>query len=142
MQSSNLASKPLFQQGCESSSVFYSGNTASRYCAYTDPTPSLPTPDISTFRVSFNPEHYVDVIITIQNLAAFPSGCNYNLTISCPAAGSYTLAMGTNGTLAKTMHAYWSFPNIKNGMAGTIKLMISKSGYSSMTSSFEFVYNY
>ena len=118
-----------------------SSNTASRYCSYTAPTPSLPTPDIR-FYPSFNPEHWVNATMTISNFASFPSGCSYSVTATCPEAGNPDISMSTSGSLKSPISPSWHYPNIANGMVCNIKLTISKSGYKSVTYSDSCTYNY
>ena len=51
--------------------------TTSRYCAYTDPTPSLPTPQLTLTDLSDSEEYYFTV--KIDNYSSFPSGTSFSV---------------------------------------------------------------
>lgn len=104
-------------------SGYSTSNTASRYCSYTAPTPSLPTPSLSLKNLS-DSEYGYEWSCTITNRSSFPSGTSFSA--SCPGAELNRI----------TSYVYYFRPDMYHG-SGTYTVTVSAtcSGYRSSSAS-------
>ena len=117
-------------------SGYSTSNTASRYCSYTAPTPSLPTPIVNSYESHESSDHY-DIYCggSITNFSSFPSGTSFSAvaTVQKDSTGAtYTMKVSVNSSGGFTQ---FSIRGPSNGRESLLYVTVtaSKSGYLSST---------
>ena len=123
-------------------SGYSTSNTASRYCSYTAPTPSLPAPSIRVNSCNYEDGYGYRLRADITNGLSFPSGTTFNVTVEWEftwngqgSSKSYSVSRGSSNTISisTTLNTGSS-----SAIRGTVKVTACCSGYKSSTGSASF----
>ena len=125
-------------------SGYNTSSTTSKYCTYTDPTPSLPTPSVTITSDSYDGNRIYRVILA--NISSFPSGATVTYTgrvnIRTNKNTPTDRYMTVSGTLKKPPYNNSGvdsiFVSFDEYCVGTITITASASGYKSSTSTASF----
>lgn len=122
-------------------SGYDTSNTASRYCSYTAPTPSLPSPSIRVNSCLYQEGYgYYSLKADITNGLSFPSGTTFSITVDYKwytntDTKTYSVSRGSSNTININT-------NLSTGSStpasGTIKVTATCSGYRSSSASASF----
>lgn len=109
-------------------SGYSTSNTSSRYCSYTAPTPSLPTPSISVTKISESSDHDDNTYgIKISNASSFPSGTTFSGSVEGYSWGApYSGSLSSNSSGSWTIQLQWETARVTG-----VTIVASCSGYRS-----------
>lgn len=117
-------------------SGYSSSSTASKYCSYTAPTPSLPTPTVTLRTSRSDSSSNNEYILTLTNAGSFPSGTTISGSLSALTYGtsrytqSFNVTVNSSGSI-QLVRFYAPFSETTNVATGTFTVTASKSGYKS-----------
>ena len=116
-------------------SGYSTSNTASRYCSYTAPTPSLPTPTLS-LGVLGRYGGWSITKIQLTNASSFPSGTTPSIKLQTPSGSTFTRAASITSLSNGTEWNNFTYGDISSGDKCTLTITMTCSGYKSSSNSY------